>query len=993
MEVVGTSVNMGDGGGSRADIDTSSSIGSVSSPSANENYTISTSAYQTNNTGNTYDIEEVDLSLEEEASTPETTQQVEEPKKGLFSRIGDWFVNAGKKIYETGAKVVSDIKSWCSENLLGPGNNLAETAANVAHNAIAIGGKLGQLAVDGAKKFASTAAVFTTTVTSGVAKLGEHVVDGLAWCGGKIVEGGSWVVGKLAGLFGAKEAEKDIIDWGKQADKDVKEFIAEDWVGKANKEFYENTEVGRWLNENSIMKYDSPAAKKIMEISEKAAEIAAATALTIFTGGAATFAVGALVGVGKQAEKTYQANGTDTTLLQELGIAGSGVLTGFSWMATGKLGKGFINIGKEVAAKGAKHVVSSLAKDIFSREFWKDALREGLTGKNGIGNYISSAMMTGQDLIPYLNGEEKFTPQAFGKLCLVYLKNLGLNVAEDALRGYVGGINGDKMGHYREISAQKAAERAAAKAAKAMGAAALAGDVAEDVTEDLMEHASKIEDVAGDATEKLDEAADALDDLADDASGMTAKAGETLEDAAEGVETTVRRALSDDDALAMAEDILDPSTTTKLSKLEDLTDESAKKVIDCLTGDEIYKGMDEMDDLAKARILSFMDDGQRAKFVEQFGEDILSPGTSLSSKDLFKYGDDMADEVIDSIRAKNIRSTERISKEFKEMEVMSELSKNHPDVKGMDFDTAKKLYGTDVAEITKNNYRRLVIEDKNGYWSDQSAIKYGTQQNYDAKHGAGAFDKLSAAQQTAEIDSFQKINTDDGSLVALRKAYAEHVADATIDQLEQMERTGMLREGVSSDEVLRLIQSDADPKSYLSDKAIQEWESAWGAVDGKAKVYAFQTTEAGCLSSKPQMNGNVGRSEGMFVMSEQDYKKVMQAATLSDGSIDRDLLSKALGGVDVSKGEIVSIEQIVDVKDLQMPRGNLEGSFIGDWVPGGKTSGGSYEALIPQRILDKTQLVIDGSTVTQTISDAIIKIKSITSGIDGAGIVGRLFDR
>jgi len=677
MEVVGTTINMNDGGGSRTDIDTSSSIGSVSSPSVNSNYEqVSTSSYQTNNTGNTYDIEEVDLSLEEEASVPETTQQVEEPKKGLFSRIGDWFVNTGKAIYETGAKVVKDVKTWCSENLLGPGNNLAETAANAAKNAVTIGGKLGQLAIDGFEKLTATGTVLATTITSGVTKLGEHVVDGLAWCGGKIVEGGSWLVGKVAGLFGAKEAEKDIIDWGKQADKDVKEFIAVDWVGEANKWFYEKTEVGRYINEKSMMKYDSEAAKKIMNISEKAAEIAAATALTIFTGGAATFAVGALVGLGKSAESTYQQNGTDTTLLQEGMIALSGGVTGLSWYATGKLGKGFIEIGKTASTLGGKEVVHQLVKEVVSKNFWKKALKEGLTGWNGVGNYAASAMMTGEKVLPYIRGDKPFTAEAAWDLAKSYVWALGLNVAEDALRGYVTNFK-----------------------------------------------------------------------------------------------------MSDDNAIKLAEKILDPDDAAKLSDYTNLSDESVRKLTDLLSGEELADQLKGLDDKNVQRVLGFLDDTQKIGLGATLGAGLSSGDTDMSK--ILALGDDViTGSAVSKIQGDDLLKTIRQLDDDGAAKMVSLLDDAQKADLGLDIGVKVLDGDMDLNDLAKLGDQTVISSALGAYSGEEMASKLLAIDETNATKIAGCLDEAQKVELGLTIGT--KIEAGELNLNDLVKINDQKVIESAV---------------------------------------------------------------------------------------------------------------------------------------------------------------------------------------------------------------------
>ncbi len=433
MDTLNPNINLG--GNSNPTVDTSSSINNevngtqqTSQPSS-----ISTGSYQSNGIYTGAETETYDLSGE-----------TAEDNRNFFQRASDWISDTANSVYNTGAEIVNDIKTWASTNLLGAGSTLAETAANLASDVGTFAAKVGSAFLEGIATLKSTEAVIATSVVSGVAKLVEHFADISLWCRGNLIEGQAYVAGAIVGLFN-REIGEAIKNDGHQANQQIKEWIAFDAVGEANKWFYESTDLGRFINEYSLMKYDSEVAMKIREVSEKAAEIAAATALTITTGGAATFAIGALYGMGKTAESTYQRNGTDTSLLQELGIVGSGALTGLSWMATGKLFAGFLEIGKAAAEVGVTEVISKISKDILTKDFWLKALKEGLTGWNGVGNYAASAMMTGEELIPYITGEKEWTPQAIGKLALLYLGNLGLNVAEDALRGYINNFKADQV--------------------------------------------------------------------------------------------------------------------------------------------------------------------------------------------------------------------------------------------------------------------------------------------------------------------------------------------------------------------------------------------------------------------------------------------------------------------------------------------------------------------------------------------------------------------
>ena len=394
-----------------------------------------TSSNQAINKSNTNETKTETLDLSSEVEQKES--------KGLFETIGDGLAAAG---------------SWALNGIKGIGSNLAETAANLAENVESITAQVGDW-VDSnpitskIADIASTGAVIGTSVVSGVAKLGEYANDGIEWVGGKVVEGGSWIAGQVAGLF-SKDAKENIDNWRQDFSKDIKEDIARDKVGEINKMFYEGTELGRRINAHSAIKYDSEVAKKIQGVTTTVAEIAAATALTVATGGAAAplafgivFGTGALVGAGKAAESTYQTHGTDTTFLQELGIAGSGALTGLTWVANGKLGQGALEIGKDIVAKGGATVLKDMGAQMLNKEFILSRLKDGLSLKNAAGkvninaimNYGQAAMGTAGSLTPYITGEEKFDTTAVLKLGGTYLQYLGLNLLEDSARDAISG--------------------------------------------------------------------------------------------------------------------------------------------------------------------------------------------------------------------------------------------------------------------------------------------------------------------------------------------------------------------------------------------------------------------------------------------------------------------------------------------------------------------------------------------------------------------------
>ena len=256
-------------------------------------------------------------------------------------------------------------------------------------------------------------AVGTTSVLSGVLDIVEGIGDGVVW-----------VASKAVGIISP------------DAEEAMKEFIARDLVSEANEWLYEETEFGRAINDASYMKYDSELAQGIRDVTEDVAVFAAATALTVFTGGAAaplTIGLGAAYGLGEASESTYATYGTDTSTFQELLILGNGALSALSWYTSGKLGKGFIELGKSMAEAGVKEILAEMCKGIFSKDMLKELLKPG----NLVGNAIASLMQAGGDIgliaTKLYNGGE-VTPEEWALLVGELILYFGLNVAEDALR-------------------------------------------------------------------------------------------------------------------------------------------------------------------------------------------------------------------------------------------------------------------------------------------------------------------------------------------------------------------------------------------------------------------------------------------------------------------------------------------------------------------------------------------------------------------------------
>ena len=338
-------------------------------------------------------------------------------KAGSIKNTQSKVLELGGDVSRTGA-TISNQKSITSKTKTTQGNS------NKAHSNT--GSKIGKGVrwfvkeiVHTVESIRATEAVLTTTVMSAAGRILEKVfIDGLV---GYVVAG----VMDLAG-------EDDIAN-------DLRKFAARNLVEEANTWFYENTEMGRHINELSAIKYDSELAKKIESFSETAIKIAASTAISLVPGGVFILAaVGALEGMGGAAESAYQnalANGEEDltlSLWSNLGILGSGALDAVAWIFNAKLGKGFLSIAGDIGEIGLKETAINFGKQLFSKE----TLHNILDPKNLLPNMGQSALQSGEEIgrifSKYMNGEE-LTAEDWWKLAKTYGTYLFLNIVEDVL--------------------------------------------------------------------------------------------------------------------------------------------------------------------------------------------------------------------------------------------------------------------------------------------------------------------------------------------------------------------------------------------------------------------------------------------------------------------------------------------------------------------------------------------------------------------------------
>ncbi len=251
---------------------------------------------------------------------------------------------------------------------------------------------------DFASKVLSTSLVVNNAVKNGVLKLGETlIVDG----GSMVLTGvaslatgaydlGQYVNGKLTGADWSSATKKM---WDKEMD-----FSSIDLVGKSQEYFYENTEMGRYINEHSALKYDSNVVAKIQSASQKVSEIALATGATVVSGGlVAPVVLGFVYGTGEAAEKNFK----DEDKRNVKGILSSylnGVSTAADWYAYGQIGGTVVNNLAKLGTTTATESTKEISGNLLSKSLKKTITSADL--------YLDTAATLASNTIDTINGEE-----------------------------------------------------------------------------------------------------------------------------------------------------------------------------------------------------------------------------------------------------------------------------------------------------------------------------------------------------------------------------------------------------------------------------------------------------------------------------------------------------------------------------------------------------------------------------------------------------------
>ena len=334
--------------------------------------------------------------------------------------------------------------------------------------------------------------------------------------------------------------------------------------------------------------------------------------------------------------------------------------------------------------------------------------------------------------------------------------------------------------------------------------------------------------------------------------------------------------------------------------------------------------------------------------------------------------------------AKRVPGEKTVTTKTVENEILDFYNSAHTDETFESFDQLLKAHPEEVKAITYDNYRLRVLEDKMG--SDWSAKERKKQAIDDvAKIKAKQADEGPWKDLSNEKRDYyrSKVVEADVSEEMLSKIYELNInsnmelADATIERVEKLIADGHVKEGFTSDQIIRMIQDDVPQTTYLKDSYVRDYYKKWNAdpITGKVEVVMFQNGEGVNFSN---CRGNIGPGDGGFVMPKAEAEAVIKKCTRPDGTINTDMLTKELGGVQFGEN-VIMITQEVDLTDISMPNGSLRTTYLGDWCPGGKTSGidieGCTEGIVKQNRYDNSNVKIEVIQGPKTASDFINAIK------------------
>ncbi len=274
-------------------------------------------------------------------------------------------------------------------------------------------------AFDDAKTMAATGVMVVNKFESGVLKIGEYVNDGLTML--KATGASIYTLG-IDAIFGTNYTDEL---WDATMD-----YVAIDQVGEMEKFYYEDTKIGQFINNNSLLKYDSKGAEAIKEFGTRAGEKAIAITLGSLTGGLAVpFVVGFLEGTGKAGEERFSQKDEDGNYInRDFDDITYSYLKGFQkgaeWLSTASTGTSFVTNVKSLLSLKPDELIKAL-----TAENLKQALKDGVVKTvKSPSLYISLASTGAGGGAEYIAEGEIDLNEYFGKITktigVAYLGNV-----------------------------------------------------------------------------------------------------------------------------------------------------------------------------------------------------------------------------------------------------------------------------------------------------------------------------------------------------------------------------------------------------------------------------------------------------------------------------------------------------------------------------------------------------------------------------------------
>lgn len=341
----------------------------------------------------------------------------------------------------------------------------------------------------------------------------------------------------------------------------------------------------------------------------------------------------------------------------------------------------------------------------------------------------------------------------------------------------------------------------------------------------------------------------------------------------------------------------------------------------------------------------------------------VKPIEIAKSADLV-YASDI--DLLDLLNAMQLK-TQAIGADTSDMS-LSDFAEVYPDI-------YNEVVASHVFKQQRDNYIEAVVNRKTSDYRWDEAKKA-----YEADNGDGSW--WNDLDDQGRDKCVKELVVKDEILKSKQNNF-RRIAEETITSIEILKAEGKIKPGYSANDVLTMIQDCVPQETYLTVEAVKEWREAWSPDErGYVEVYCFQDS----ANSYALKDGVVGRpikkaestlvnpagDGGTFVMTKQQYEKIINDPTIFKNGvcIDTAKLGVELGGVKFY-GAPVAVKQVVPAFSVEMPMGNNQGSFLGEWRPGGKTSGGVIEGVVPQNFTDTSSkgTKIAGTTVEIKVFD------------------------